>query len=549
MSSTMGKQPIDGELPASSDADRAGRAPAPIPLAHRGDLQMGPATIRPSLRVVETAQGSAVAEPRVMQVLLAFIDARGAVLTRDDLIRICWSGAIVGEDAVNRTVAEIRRIARATEAGFGVETIPRVGYRLTGYVEPVFLERVPDLPQPSPAVAAQPLARDSAPRAPVSRRWIVAGAVAGLTGATGLWWREGRSNPQFDVLMDQGRQELRLPTPGADARAATAFQGAVDINAQNASAWGLLSLALRNVAATSTQSEAANLNLAAEQATRRALQLDEHESNALFTRLLMQQRGLDWLATEKEVRRILSIDPANPHVLDFLVSLLQAAGYIQESWNYNEDAIALDALRPTPHYRKALKHWIMGRPDEADQHAGFSMENWPLNGFVRNARLLISAFTGRLHAAGMLLDDPNTSPGMLSAAGIGMWRSGLAALGSRSGPDVSAARDSCLAVAPSSPGLSVHAVLLLSELGEVDAAYQVVEGFLLRRGLIVTRDRQEDGTENESDLGWRSTQWLYTPATKPLRDDPRFALLGDAIGLTDYWSQRGMPPDERRGTA
>ena len=108
-----------------------GEEAEPLPLARRPDFRLGRATIQPSVRTIAGPAGSATVEPRVMQVLLALADARGAVLSRDDLLRICWGGRIVGDDAINRAIAEARRIAQATDAGFQIETIPRIGYRLT----------------------------------------------------------------------------------------------------------------------------------------------------------------------------------------------------------------------------------------------------------------------------------------------------------------------------------------------------------------------------------------------------------------------------------
>lgn len=66
-----------------------------------------------------------------MQVLVALFKARGAIVTRDDLIASCWSGRIVGDNAIQRTISRIRDLAAANEpAGFRLETIPKVGYRL-----------------------------------------------------------------------------------------------------------------------------------------------------------------------------------------------------------------------------------------------------------------------------------------------------------------------------------------------------------------------------------------------------------------------------------
>ncbi len=66
-----------------------------------------------------------------MQVLVALVRGTDRVISRDDLIRDCWSGRIVGDDAINGAVAKVRRLANLTaEASFKIETIPRVGYRL-----------------------------------------------------------------------------------------------------------------------------------------------------------------------------------------------------------------------------------------------------------------------------------------------------------------------------------------------------------------------------------------------------------------------------------
>src|SRR5688500_10310049 len=132
-----------------------------LPLARRVDFKLGAATVRPSVRTVDGPGGSAAAEPRVMQVLLALADAEGAVLTRDDLIRSCWNGQVVGDDSINRAISEIRRIARETAAGFVVETIPRIGYRVSGI-----------------SGSETAAANDDSPSPKISRRTLIAGALA-----------------------------------------------------------------------------------------------------------------------------------------------------------------------------------------------------------------------------------------------------------------------------------------------------------------------------------------------------------------------------------
>lgn len=107
-------------------------APAPrIVLAHEADFVLGALRVSPScLEVVRSGFNQSL-EPRVMQVLVALYQARGAVLSREDLIARCWNGRIVGEDAINRAIGQLRRLSRTIcGASFVIETIPRVGYRL-----------------------------------------------------------------------------------------------------------------------------------------------------------------------------------------------------------------------------------------------------------------------------------------------------------------------------------------------------------------------------------------------------------------------------------
>ncbi len=105
--------------------------PAGIDLAHETDFRLGALLVSPSIREVRATHGSEIVEPRVMQALVCLARAQGAVVSRDDLIRSCWGGRAVGEDAINRCIGKIRQLAEMEgEASFVIETIPRVGYRL-----------------------------------------------------------------------------------------------------------------------------------------------------------------------------------------------------------------------------------------------------------------------------------------------------------------------------------------------------------------------------------------------------------------------------------
>ena len=66
-----------------------------------------------------------------MQVLVALAGANGEILSRDDLIQACWEGRIVSENAIDRVISKLRRLAETVAGGsFHIETITKVGYRL-----------------------------------------------------------------------------------------------------------------------------------------------------------------------------------------------------------------------------------------------------------------------------------------------------------------------------------------------------------------------------------------------------------------------------------
>ena len=55
-------------------------------------------TVDPPTRRIIAGDREELVEPRVMRVLVALDLARGKVLSRDDLIELCWDGLIVGDN-------------------------------------------------------------------------------------------------------------------------------------------------------------------------------------------------------------------------------------------------------------------------------------------------------------------------------------------------------------------------------------------------------------------------------------------------------------------
>jgi TolB-like protein/DNA-binding winged helix-turn-helix (wHTH) protein/cytochrome c-type biogenesis protein CcmH/NrfG len=103
-----------------------------VDLAATPDFDLGNVRVRPVRRQLVVA-GSEIRElePRVMQVLVALAQARGEVVSRDELNDRCWDGRIVGDDSINRCILALRRLAKSIDPPpFTIETVAKVGYSL-----------------------------------------------------------------------------------------------------------------------------------------------------------------------------------------------------------------------------------------------------------------------------------------------------------------------------------------------------------------------------------------------------------------------------------
>ncbi|HEY2009587.1 MAG TPA: winged helix-turn-helix domain-containing protein [Rhizomicrobium sp.] len=147
-----------------------------IDLSRESDFSLGVLQISPSTREVVRDGRRETLEPKATQVLVALHQARGRVVSRDELIARCWDGRIVGEDAINRVIWRLRRLSE-DDAIFTIETIPKVGYRLllpAGKAEP-----------PAVSPPTRHIMR-------IGRRPVILGCavVAGI-GAIAAAWRAG----------------------------------------------------------------------------------------------------------------------------------------------------------------------------------------------------------------------------------------------------------------------------------------------------------------------------------------------------------------------
>jgi DNA-binding winged helix-turn-helix (wHTH) protein/tetratricopeptide (TPR) repeat protein len=496
--------------------NRSTQPDSAISLATRPDIFIDGVTIQPSLRQVEGPTKAAKGEPRVIQVLVALVEARGAVLSRDDLLRLCWDGRIVGDDAINRAIAEARRIAAAVGGTFEIETVPRVGYRITGV----------DWDARTPGFESD------TGGGRMDRRKLIAAGVGGAAALAvgGVIGFNRREDAQIDALIERGRVLQGNGSPEGDRRAAAVFQNAIRRSPDRADAWGWLAAVLP---AYEHSREAAL----------RALDLDPKEPNARAV-LAYQRRDLEaWTVWEDELLGVLADAPNNAFALNQLTFFYQGMGRCQESWDTNERACDIEPFNPGPQHRRALKHWIFGRVGDADKVADQTLQLWPRNPYAWNARMLIYACTERAAAALALLEDRVSRPVNLTKPSIDSWQAALNAIDTRAPGDIARAVEICTDAARLAPGLAAHAIMMFSHLGEIDAAFRVANGLLEAKGAVVQEARGAGIRDLYSGSAWGRTQFLFIPATASFRADARFPDMCSRIGHVDYWKRRGIWPD------
>jgi DNA-binding winged helix-turn-helix (wHTH) protein/tetratricopeptide (TPR) repeat protein len=504
----------------------------PASLASLPDFNIGEAAISPSRRIISGRSGQQDVEPRVMQVLVALAQANGAVVTRNALFDRCWGGTYVGDDSLNRTIAALRRVVATVAPGsFEIETIPRTGYRVAG--------ANPDLPATSDAPT---------PGRGFPRRAVIGGAVAAAAvGSAGLLWADRRRNREFEALLAKGEQALDYGDPAADP--SDDFRRAVAMRPDSARAQGLLGFSRAALAEYGPPSEAPAAVREAERPVQVALSIDPGAPDARIAQTLLQRSALDFAATEERYRQILAADPQNIRAMRELWDLLQCVGRSREALSVVERAIAIKPLAAANNYPRAQLLWILGRNAEADRVIDRAMQYWPSHRFVRFARFMIFAFTDRPRAALAMLDGKDTAPQSFSAEAVALWRVSLAAIEHRTPAAITAARSATLAAAKTNLRFASQAVFVLSALGEIDAAFEIVNELFVISGRKLSRDHADAKTGPVASTAWRFAPWLFIPPTASLRADARFEVLCDGIGLTDYWRKRGVVPDYKLGLA
>ena len=107
-----------------------------IDLAER--MRIGAAIVDFTQFRISGPNGESSVEPKVMDVLKALVERRGAPVSRDELIEAVWTGKFGGEERLSRAISLLRKALGDVQGQhMHIETVPRLGYQLIADVEPI----------------------------------------------------------------------------------------------------------------------------------------------------------------------------------------------------------------------------------------------------------------------------------------------------------------------------------------------------------------------------------------------------------------------------
>jgi tetratricopeptide (TPR) repeat protein len=517
-----------------------------IDLGLTAAVRLGRLLLHPAVRVIRRDDGAEeIVEPRVMQVLLALADGRGEIVRREELTERCWEGRIVGEDAINRVLSRLRRVAEGIgEGSFRIDTVTRVGYRLTelgGPPSPVHLVHS------QPAAAVSPGEAGPASGPPTRRTLLLGAAAAGglaLAGG-GAWWRLHRAALPVParLAIERGVNGLRMASPDQLVMAVAAFREAIELAPDAAEPWGLLAFACRWLCMT-TRGQEGRLNAErAREAAETALRLDPGNADAQAVLAVSRHQFGNWLAYDAACRPVIGRHPDTVSIGVFYIDMLSNVGRIREINALVHRFLAKDADWLFFNASLMLSSYCLGRLDEADAAMDMAARRWPQDIGAWFIRQRILAYSGRPAIALAMIADVDHRP-----VGVPAWNFDLAeaetrALLTRSKADVDKAASLFWDRAHKAVGEAFNAAGFFAAIGRLDEAFAILDAVYFSRGFDVGERSYSEEQGGYADRRDRKTWYFWMPYMAGLRADPRAGKLMRELGLAEYWRKSGTGPD------
>lgn len=464
-----------------------------------------------------------------MQVLVALGLEPGQVLSRDDLIALCWDGRIVGDNAINRVISLLRQaLAEVTGDAVRLETITKVGFRV--------------VVAPSAASSERPAAAEQAAIASGSRRrMFVGGLAATALGATGLaWWRPEelfghRADPRAVALRDEGMALQKTAGPGTMEQAIANYKRAVAIDPDYADGWGALAQGYMHSFAGFSGREKTAAAALLRSAARRALALDPDQPDADTALTMVPPFFGNYVAMDKATLGLLQRHPDYWYAVVSRARFLRDVGRAREAVRFVYRVVEIDPNLPVGWGNIALTHLLAGQLQQADIALDQAQQRWPSHGYLWDVRQQVLLESGRFDEAAAVALDPRQRPDFIPKDAAEARAALARAIGSRDRSSLDKARGAMVSAIGGDPMAAVSLAPLLALMGFPDDALDALTANF-------------EASARSPDLARQtSTAVLFRGPIIALRNDPRFTHLTRVSGLDAYWRGSGSQPDFRRG--
>jgi hypothetical protein len=222
--------------------------------------------------------------------------------------------------------------------------------------------------------------------------------------------------------------------------------------------------------------------------------------------------------------------------------LLLGVGRLRAAVVHGQAARTGDEFAVWHHHTEGLGLWSVGRIEEADQLIAKALTRWPRHYALWFLQLSLFTYTGRADRAVAMGEDLTNRPLNVPFADVELSLMAARALMTRAHADLQRAVEANLAAAKRGVGYAENAMGLVSAVGRMDDAFALAGALYLEPQLIGGGQRFSSGRFQVASR--RQTHHLFMPPTAAMRADPRFPPLMRQMGLADYWSTSGQPPDD-----
>jgi DNA-binding winged helix-turn-helix (wHTH) protein len=264
--------------------------------------------------------------PKAYDVLVALVQQRGHLVTKEELLRRLWPESFVEEGSLNVYVSALRKaLGEDARRPAYIETVARSGYR---FIAAVTFDPAEVKPEKSfiPSAVARPV--------------------------------------ELYELVGRGRSHLLSGSFFELPAAVDAFRSAIEIDPTYAPAHAGLARA-RCVQAAFRVVPHQEAFAEAKASALRALAMDSASADAqvaLGTVLFLSE--WDWTAAERSLRRALEINPDHTEALLQYGSLQEALGRLDDGLRCKQQALARDPRSPGVLVQIATSYWHQRKYDD-----------------------------------------------------------------------------------------------------------------------------------------------------------------------------------------